>query len=192
MMFQWWRRPYTLSARAREHNQMRSSPSPMVITALQLNIEQNIAATSFINSNRLTGRCSSSSAVVKATNGSSPPLFDAIIALVMSIAAMLRVSRNMPRKVLGAAIGGSRSATLAKSKSKIQVRQRSSKISPEAVKAAEQAVSAKRLADLEEKVIALLTQPAAMPADKEEMLQATVNRVSALEEELAATQKVSS
>ncbi|KAK3157877.1 hypothetical protein QOZ80_2AG0129540 [Eleusine coracana subsp. coracana] len=127
-------------------------------------------------------------AVVNATNGSNPPLFGGIMALVMSIATMLRVSRNMPSKVLGAAIGGSRPATLAKSKSKIQVRQRS-KLSPEAVKAAEQAVSAKRLADLEEKVIALLTQPAAMPADKEEMLQAAVSRVSALEEELAATKK---
>jgi hypothetical protein len=113
------------------------------------------------------------------------------MALVMSIAAMLRVSRSMPGKVLGAAVGGSRpAATLAKSKSKMQTRQRSSKISPEAVKAAQQAVSAKRLADLEEKVVALLAQPAAMPADKEEMLQAAVNRVSALEEELAATKKV--
>jgi hypothetical protein len=131
------------------------------------------------------------SAVVKATNGSDPPLFGGIMALVMSIAAMLRVSRSMPGKVLGSAIGGSRpAATIAKSKSKMQTRQRSSKISPEAVKAAEQAISAKRLAYLEEKVTALLAQPAAMPADKEDMLQAAVSRVSALEEELAATKKV--
>jgi hypothetical protein len=109
----------------------------------------------------------------------------------MSIAAMVRVTRNMPGKVLGAAIGGAKPATLSKSKSKIQQRQRS-KLSKEAVKEAEDAVSAKRLAELEEKVIALLTKPASMPVDKEEILQAAVIRVSALEEELAATKKVSS
>ncbi|KAL6640279.1 hypothetical protein ACP70R_022128 [Stipagrostis hirtigluma subsp. patula] len=128
-------------------------------------------------------------AVVNASNGSNAPLFGGIMALVMSIATMLRVSRSMPGKVIGAAMGGPRPTTLgAKSKSKIQLRQRS-KISKEAVLAAENAISAKRLAELEEKVIALLAKPAAMPADKEDMLKAAVSRVSALEEELAATKK---
>ena len=109
----------------------------------------------------------------------------------MNIAAMVRVTRNMPGKVLGAAIGGAKPTTLSESKSKIQERQRS-KLSEEAVKEAEDAVSAKCLAELEEKVLALLTKPASMPVDKEEILQAAVIRVSALEEELAATKKVSS
>lgn len=104
---------------------------------------------------------------------------------------MVRVTRNMPGKVLGAAIGGGKPATLSESKSKIQERQQP-KLSEEAVKEAEDAVSAKRLVELEEKVIALLTKPASMPVDKEDILQAAVNRVSALEEELAATKKVSS
>lgn len=128
-------------------------------------------------------------AVVNASNRSNPPLFGGIMALVMSIATMLRVSRNMPTKVLDAAIGGARPATLGmKSKSKIQALKRS-KISQEAVAVAENAVSAKRLTDLEEKVIALLTKPAEMPADKEDMLKAAVSRVNALEEELASTKK---
>nr|TKW13503.1 hypothetical protein SEVIR_5G105300v2 [Setaria viridis] len=128
-------------------------------------------------------------AVVNASNGSNPPLFGGIIALVMSIATMLRVTRNMPGKVLGATIGGdAKSATLTKSKSKVQARQRS-KLSPEAVKAAEDVISMKRLAELEEKIKALLTKSATMPADKEEMLQAAVTRISTLEEELAATKK---
>ncbi|TKW13484.2 hypothetical protein SEVIR_5G105200v4 [Setaria viridis] len=127
-------------------------------------------------------------AVVTASNGSNPPLFGGIIALVMSIATMLRLTRNMPVKVLGAAIGDAKPTTPTKSKSKIQARQRS-KLSPEAVKAAEDVVSTKRLAELEEKILALLTKPATMPADKEEMLQAAVSRISALEEELAATKK---
>ncbi|CAL4965326.1 unnamed protein product [Urochloa decumbens] len=127
-------------------------------------------------------------AVGNASNGSNPPLFGGVIALVMSIATMLRVTRNMPGKVVGSAIVGAKPSTITKSKSKIQARQRS-KISPEAVKAAEDVVSTKRIADLEEKIIALLTKPATMPADKEEMLQAAVSRISALEEELAATKK---
>uniref|UniRef100_A0A804PIA7 CRAL-TRIO domain-containing protein n=1 Tax=Zea mays TaxID=4577 RepID=A0A804PIA7_MAIZE len=125
-------------------------------------------------------------AIINVSNGSKPPLFAGIIALVMSIATMVRLTRSMmPGKVLGAAIGG---ATLSEGKSKVQERQRS-KLSEEAVEEAEDAVSAKRLSELEEKVIALLTKPASMPADKEEVLQAAVSRVSALEEELAATKK---
>uniref|UniRef100_A0A0E0B7C3 CRAL-TRIO domain-containing protein n=1 Tax=Oryza glumipatula TaxID=40148 RepID=A0A0E0B7C3_9ORYZ len=120
-------------------------------------------------------------AIVNASNGSNPPLFGGVMALVMSIATMLRVSRNMPKKVLGATLG-------AQSTSKIQAQQLS-KISMEAVSAAEYASSTKRLYDIEEKVIAILTKPAEMPADKEEMLKTAVSRVSALEEELAATKK---
>ncbi|CAO2174648.1 unnamed protein product [Urochloa humidicola] len=125
-------------------------------------------------------------AVVNASNGSNTPLFGGIVALVMSIAAMLRVTRNMPGKAVGSTIGGAKLSTLTKGKSKVRQR---SKISPEAIKAAKDVVSTKRLADLEEKIIALLTKPATMPADKEEMLQAAVRRISALEEELAATKK---
>lgn len=124
-----------------------------------------------------------SKAAANAANGSSPPLFGGIMTLVMSIATMLRVSRNMPRKVIGAAIG---TATIAaQSTPKTHARQQS-KISAEAAYAA---VSAKRFADLEEKVLALLAKPAEMPEDKEEMLKAATSRVSALEEELALTKK---
>lgn len=118
-------------------------------------------------------------AAANASNGSNPPLFGGIMTLVMSIATMLRVSRNMPRKVIGAAIG---TATVgAQSTAKSYARQQS-KISVDSV-------SAKRFADLEEKVLALLAKPAEMPADKEEMLKAATSRVSALEEELALTKK---
>ena len=48
----------------------------------------------------------------------------------------------------------------------------------------------KRMAELEERVNALSMKPAAMPAEKEEMLNAAISRVSALEHELSATKKV--
>uniref|UniRef100_A0A453C7C8 CRAL-TRIO domain-containing protein n=3 Tax=Triticinae TaxID=1648030 RepID=A0A453C7C8_AEGTS len=116
-------------------------------------------------------------AVANVSNASNPPMMGGIMALVMSIATMLRLSRNMPRKVIGAAIG-------AQGTPKTQAQQQS-KMSTEA----EYTVSAKRFADLEEKIIALLAKQAEMPADKEELLKAATSRVAALEEELARTNK---
>uniref|UniRef100_A0A0D9VFL1 CRAL-TRIO domain-containing protein n=1 Tax=Leersia perrieri TaxID=77586 RepID=A0A0D9VFL1_9ORYZ len=120
-------------------------------------------------------------AVINASNGSNPPLFGSIVALVMSIATTLHVNRNMPRKVLGATVGGTRPTNLGA--------HQISKISMEALSTAEYDSTAKRLSDIEEKVIAILTNPAEIPADKDEMLKSAVSHVSALEEELAATKK---
>lgn len=49
---------------------------------------------------------------------------------------------------------------------------------------------AKRLGDLEEKVENLQSKPSEMPSEKEELLNAAVCRVDALEAELIATKKV--
>lgn len=49
----------------------------------------------------------------------------------------------------------------------------------------------KRMAELEGKIETLMTKPTAMPADKEELLDAAVKRVDALEAELIVTKKVS-
>lgn len=48
-----------------------------------------------------------------------------------------------------------------------------------------------RLRELEEKVDALQAKPSEMPLDKEELLNAAVRRVDALEAELISTKKVS-
>lgn len=48
----------------------------------------------------------------------------------------------------------------------------------------------KRLGELEEKVDMLLSKPNVMPYEKEELLNAAVYRVDALEAELIATKKV--
>lgn len=48
----------------------------------------------------------------------------------------------------------------------------------------------KRLGELEEKVSTLLSKPSEMPHEKEELLNAAVYRVDALEAELIATKKV--
>jgi len=48
----------------------------------------------------------------------------------------------------------------------------------------------KRMAELEQKVTNLSAQPATMPPEKEEMLNAAISRADFLEQELAATKKV--
>lgn len=48
----------------------------------------------------------------------------------------------------------------------------------------------KRLGELEEKVVTLQEKPSEMPYEKEELLNAAVYRVDALEAELIATKKV--
>lgn len=50
----------------------------------------------------------------------------------------------------------------------------------------------KRLVELEEKVVVLQSKPSEMPSEKEELLNAAVCRVDALEAELIATKKVQS
>ncbi|KAM2510184.1 hypothetical protein PS1_034694 [Malus domestica] len=47
----------------------------------------------------------------------------------------------------------------------------------------------KRMAELEEKLNALSSKPAVMPPDKEETLNAALNRVNTLEQELSSTKK---
>ncbi|CAN6544033.1 unnamed protein product [Malus baccata var. baccata] len=47
----------------------------------------------------------------------------------------------------------------------------------------------KRMAELEEKLNAPSSKPAVMPPDKEEMLNAALNRVNTLEQELSSTKK---
>lgn len=48
----------------------------------------------------------------------------------------------------------------------------------------------KRLAELEEKIEAVQSKPSEMPSEKEELLNAAVRRVDALEAELIVTKKV--
>lgn len=49
----------------------------------------------------------------------------------------------------------------------------------------------RRLTEVEEKVQTLQTKPVQMPSEKEELLNAAIYRVDALEAELIATKKVS-
>ncbi|RWW13704.1 hypothetical protein GW17_00022569 [Ensete ventricosum] len=107
-------------------------------------------------------------------DGLSNNIFGGVVAFVMGVFTVLRVSRGMPKKVVDADIDCAKP------------------VEPAAptVPVAEFSSALKRLGELEEKVSILSKKPPQMPSEKEEMLNAAVKRVDALETELAATKKV--
>lgn len=119
------------------------------------------------------------------TEGLSNQLFSGVMAFVMGIITVIRLTRNMPRKITEAAIYGSpvyyNEMTVIKSHQQP---------APAAISKTEYMTMMKRMAELEEKVSVLSMKPVAMPPEKEEMLNAAITRVSALEQELSTTKKV--
>ena len=103
----------------------------------------------------------------------------------MGIVTVIRLTRNMPRKITEAAIFGS--PIYYNEMTMIKTQQMPA---PAAISNAEYMTMMKRMAELEEKVSVLSMKPVAMPPEKEEMLNAALNRVSALEQELSAAKKV--
>ncbi|GMN55692.1 hypothetical protein TIFTF001_024810 [Ficus carica] len=120
----------------------------------------------------------------KTPEGASNQLFSGIMTLVMGIVTMIRLTRNMPRKITEAAVCGRpvyyNDMTM---KSHRQLP------APAMISHAEYVTMMKRMAELEERVAILSMKPAVMPAEKEEMLNAAISRVGALEQELSSTKK---
>ena len=99
------------------------------------------------------------------------------MAFIMGIVTMIRLTRNMPRKITEAALFGS------------SVYYDSTMMKDPAISSGDHMAMMKRMAELEEKVNVLSMRPA-MPPEKEELLNSALNRVSTLEQELAAAKKV--
>ncbi|TYG81072.1 hypothetical protein ES288_D02G267900v1 [Gossypium darwinii] len=118
------------------------------------------------------------------TTGMGNNVFGGIMAFVMGIMTMLRLSRNMPRKLAEPTMycGG-------------QVYYANPMISGNAPPLAPPITYAdyysmmERMADLESKVSVLMGQLATMPPEKEELLNAALSRVCTLEEEISAAKK---
>ncbi|XP_061362979.1 phosphatidylinositol/phosphatidylcholine transfer protein SFH3-like [Gastrolobium bilobum] len=99
-----------------------------------------------------------------------------IMALVMGIVTMIRMTSNLPRKITEAALYSS------------PVYYDETMMKAPAISSNEYMTMMKRMAELEEKMTVLSMRPV-MPPEKEEMLNDALNRVSTLEQELAATKK---
>lgn len=94
------------------------------------------------------------------------------MAVVMGIVTMIRLTRNMPKKITAVALYCD--DTMMKAPT---------------VSIDDHMAMMKRMAELEEKVNVLSMRPA-MPPEKEELLNSALSRVSTLEQELATTKKV--
>ncbi|KAG1366278.1 Phosphatidylinositol/phosphatidylcholine transfer protein SFH1 [Cocos nucifera] len=122
--------------------------------------------------------------VYKGPDGFSNHILAGVMAFVMGIVTMLRVTRVVPKKIVDAAIDHASPVYCAQMMVKGQMHQQLPTVS-----AAEYSSAVKRLIKLEETVNILSMKPAEMPIEKEEQLKAAVSRVDALEAELAATKK---
>ncbi|KAJ4822969.1 Phosphatidylinositol/phosphatidylcholine transfer protein sfh12 [Turnera subulata] len=120
----------------------------------------------------------------RVAGGMGSPLVTGVVAFVTGIVAMIKVTRNMPRKLTDGNIYSTPVYC-----DETAVKAAPSKPAEPTVSAAEHLSVLKRLAALEEKVAALSKKPCVMPPEKEEMLNAAISRVDALEQELEATKK---
>ncbi|KAL9414840.1 hypothetical protein AB3S75_043156 [Citrus x aurantiifolia] len=119
----------------------------------------------------------------KSPEGISNHIFGGVLAFVMGIVTMVRMTTNMPRRITEAALYGSQvyyTDSMMKGHHKLTA---------PSISGADYMAMAKRMAELEDKVKMLTVKPSTMPPEKEEMLNAAVNRVSTLEQELSATKK---
>ncbi|XP_049352223.1 phosphatidylinositol/phosphatidylcholine transfer protein SFH12-like [Solanum verrucosum] len=116
----------------------------------------------------------------KSSEGFGNPVFSGVMTLVMGIVTLVRMTKNMPRKLTDATLlaGSLYSADMIKEQTHGHVISTKDYIS-----------MMKRMEELEDKVITLSQKPSSMPPEKENMLNAAINRVGTLEEELLATKK---
>ncbi|XP_061978395.1 phosphatidylinositol/phosphatidylcholine transfer protein SFH3-like isoform X2 [Populus nigra] len=110
--------------------------------------------------------------------GGSTQILNGILTVVMGIVTMVRISRNMPRKLAEVAAYGSQ-VYYADEMAKSHV------LAAPSISSSEYKNIMLRMAEMEEKLSVLSSKPQAMPAEKEEMLNAAIKRADSLEQELS-------
>ncbi|XP_034682650.1 phosphatidylinositol/phosphatidylcholine transfer protein SFH12-like isoform X1 [Vitis riparia] len=122
----------------------------------------------------------------KAPDGFSTQIFTGVMALVMGIVTMIRLTRTMPKKFTDANLyPGPIYCVDAMIKSHPYAHQLAAPV----ITGTEFLAFMKRMAEMEDRVSVLSVKPTAMPADKEDLLNAALIRIDTLERELAATKK---
>ena len=119
--------------------------------------------------------------VCKAQGGSTQ-ILNGILTVVMGIVTMVRISRNMPRKLAEVAAYGSQ-VYYADEMAKSHV------LAAPSISTSEYKNMMLRMAEMEEKLNVLSSKPQAMPAEKEGLLNAAIKRADSLELELSMVKK---
>lgn len=113
-------------------------------------------------------------------------LFTGVMTFVMGICAMVRMTRNIPRKLTNASFySNSDYGVDARIKSQSGYETQAPDIST-----SDYFTMIKRMAELEDKMNVLSNKPVVMPPEKEETLNNALSRVDALEQELSSAKKV--
>ncbi|KAJ6692722.1 CRAL-TRIO DOMAIN-CONTAINING PROTEIN YKL091C-RELATED [Salix purpurea] len=146
-------------------------------------VEKNIKAawpTRQNNRYDLSKESRSESGVYEAQRGSSQ-IVNMILAVVMGIVTMVRISRNMPRKLVEDVVYGSQIYADEVAKSHL--------LPAPSISTSEYKNMMLRMAEMEEKLNVLSSKSQAMSPEKEEMLNATIRRADTLEQELSIAKK---
>jgi ABC-type transport system involved in Fe-S cluster assembly fused permease/ATPase subunit len=114
--------------------------------------------------------------------GGSTQILNGILTVVMGIVTMVRISRNMPRKLAEAAVYGSQVYANEMAKSHA--------LPAPSISTSEYKNMMSRMAEMEEKLNVLSSKPQVMLPEKEEMLNASIRRADSLEQELSIAKKV--
>lgn len=112
-------------------------------------------------------------------------IFTGVMAFVMGIVTMVRMTKNMPKKLTDANFYSNFG-----SEYKGQATNSEEMTTMPNISAQEFMTVMKRMAELEDRMVNMNNQTTCMPPEKEEMLNAAITRADALEQELLATKKV--
>lgn len=105
----------------------------------------------------------------------------------MGIAAIVRLTRNVPRKLTAATLY---SSSMPGADDLVKGQADPYKMPSGTVSHNDYLMMMKRMSNLEEKVITLSQEPPTMPLEKEELLNSALSRVHDLEQQVSATKKV--
>ncbi|XP_050229658.1 phosphatidylinositol/phosphatidylcholine transfer protein SFH12-like isoform X3 [Mercurialis annua] len=135
-----------------------------------------------VEDDKLSGRkdCYNNYEGCKLFEANGSPILTGVMAFVMGIVTMIKVTRNMPKKLTNATIYSSSGYC-----DETDVKGRGLECG---VSTADYMNVIKRMAELEDKVSVLSMKPAVTPV-KEETMNAALSRVDVLEQELAETRK---
>lgn len=125
-------------------------------------------------------------AVCKSSEGLSNHLLSGVMTIVMGVVTMVRMTRNMPRKLTDATLY---SASMYGVDSVFKEQSHSHDSTQAPITNEDYFVMMKRMNELEERVNVLTKKPTTMPPEKEEMLNNALKRVDSLEQALSATKK---
>ncbi|KAL6494813.1 hypothetical protein OROGR_031613 [Orobanche gracilis] len=125
----------------------------------------------------------------RSSDNNSNHLFTGVLTFVMGVVTMVRMTRNMPKKLTNATLYSSSIHGIDHEIGKPRPHGHGYESPDTAISRADYLIMMKRMNELEEKVSVLYNKPTTMPPEKDELLTNALNRVEALEQELLDARK---